>query len=263
MAGATPLYEFESRSFEHSTSELPKLEALAEKLRAGCTAHSLFGMHEYRLDARPGGTILDQAHEDDRDFAEGVLVSAGIEDPGSVDTIFANIITGAGNYNSYLRVNADTAVGNFHADPRIITQDGQVLFLPPRAGRLAIALFDDGIFLGLLPSPPRFLLLGVEAHELALAVPVQQVVVALLVLVRDAADFAVDGGEVESVSAHLCELVGHLLQSHAPDHEVGQQDAVCADLVHGAASGVLVARDPGSLLVVARAFGPFVGSGLR
>lgn len=146
MAGATPLYEFESRSFEHSTSELPKLEALAEKLRAGCTAHSLFGMHEYRLDARPGGTILDQAHEDDRDFAEGVLVSAGIEDPGSVDTIFANIITGAGNYNSYLRVNADTAVGNFHADPRIITQDGQVLFLPPRAGRLAIALFDDGIW---------------------------------------------------------------------------------------------------------------------
>ncbi len=146
MAGKTPVYEFESHSFEHPTTDLPRLEMLAEKLRAQCTGYAMFGMHEYLLETPNGKSILDQDHVDDREFAEAVLTSAGIDDPRSVDKIFANIITGSGAYNSYLQTNRDTPAGNFHADPRQVEADGKVLFLPPQAGRLAIALFDDGVW---------------------------------------------------------------------------------------------------------------------
>lgn len=146
MASITPQYEFETHAYEHATGELPHLEKIAQKLRAHCTARSIYGMHEYRLDSSTGNTVLDQPHPDDQEFAEGVLASANIDNPSVVEAITANIVTGADNYNSYLRSNRGTLFGNFHADPRIVYAEGRVLFLPPRAGRLAISLFDDGVF---------------------------------------------------------------------------------------------------------------------
>jgi hypothetical protein len=137
-------FEYESApALEITTDNMSNLRTVAKKLRAECSGDYSSGLHSYILEAPEGGTVLDQEHPDDIEFATVVTRNLDVS-PEAVERISALVVSGPEQYANHLDSSRYMPHGNFHADWRMESLGNRGYFYDTLGGRLALSLFDDG-----------------------------------------------------------------------------------------------------------------------